>query len=573
MNQIKIAAYLRVSTDRQAKDNFSLQDQEDSIKKWAKENNALIVQVFRDEGKSGFSGVRPAFKNMLEQIKTGELVVDLVVAYNLSRIARNERDRLEACHILEQAGARFHSLMEPTPEDSDQAWMLSSFQGTMNEMQSRHQSKLAATKLNKYAELGFHTGGICPYGYTTSSVNDTLEGRTRKILVTFEDEAKIVREIYDLALNGTDGNRFGVKRIASYLNDRGIKRRGKLWTSNNIHRTLTDTIYYGERRFGKLRKRKDLHSEVVVQSVPAIIDKSIYSEVAKLLNHFAPQKNNHQALISPALLTGLAVCSNCGSPMLINTGKSGRYKYYKCRQRATCSINLCDMRQIPKDTLEHEVVNELRDKILTFEEIQANLNAIKEAVSARYKEIDKDLFVLNSRKAKLKTEYQNLISMMAKGNITSSEFINQSISQYESDLRRIDREIDELRDIVRLPIRKFGRAQTNRFIDAARKVLLNPQHHACKGLLNALVSKIEVKKDQVSLKGSKLKLMGVISAYENGHSEFRVPTHISIWRRERDSNPRYVAVYTLSRRAPSATRTPLQNGRYGRGFSRSNQGV
>ena len=31
-----------------------------------------------------------------------------------------------------------------------------------------------------------------------------------------------------------------------------------------------------------------------------------------------------------------------------------------------------------------------------------------------------------------------------------------------------------------------------------------------------------------------------------------------IWRRERDSNPRYVAVYTLSRRAPSATRPSLR---------------
>lgn len=125
----------------------------------------------------------------------------------------------------------------------------------------------------------------------------------------------------------------GTKAIAKYLNENCVKRRGKAWSFNDIHKILTDTIYYGERLYGKKRKSLRNNSEPTVQKVPSIIDKTVFDEVKEELKFYAPQKNNHQAITSPALLTGLAKCSVCGSNMFINTGKSGKYKYYKCRNR------------------------------------------------------------------------------------------------------------------------------------------------------------------------------------------------------------------------------------------------
>ena len=89
--------------------------------------------------------------------------------------------------------------------------------------------------------------------------------------------------------------------------------------------------------------------------------------------------------------------------------------------------------------------------------------------------------------------------------------------------------------------------------------MLDPESAVCKSLLLSLVDSITVYRETVLIEGPKFKAMGVISDYETGHSSFRVPSLMSIWRRERDSNPRYaINVYTLSRRAPSATQPSLQ---------------
>ncbi|GEA08673.1 hypothetical protein KUL42_34340 [Alteromonas sp. KUL42] len=253
--QTRIVGYLRVSTDRQAKENHSLADQEESIKQWAVEHDAEILDMFVDEGRSGFKGSRPAYEKMLTEIQTGQLLVDYVVAYSQSRLARNERERHTAVHILEQAGDRFISIMEPSPEDRDMDFMMSTVQGAMFEMQSRQQSKLASTKLNKYAKLGYHTGGIAPFGYKSTEVLDPIDNRKRKVLTINEEESEVVRIIFKLSLNGTSGTRMGTKAIATYLNENCIKRRGKAWSFNDIHKILTDTIYYGERLYGKNEKK------------------------------------------------------------------------------------------------------------------------------------------------------------------------------------------------------------------------------------------------------------------------------------------------------------------------------
>jgi DNA invertase Pin-like site-specific DNA recombinase/ssDNA-binding Zn-finger/Zn-ribbon topoisomerase 1 len=526
----KIVAYIRVSTSEQANENFSLQDQEESIKNWASQNNAKIVKTYRDEGKSAFTGKRLGFSKMLEDIQVGAIRADYVIAYNQSRLSRNEKNRLEAMYILQRAGMKFISILEPTPEDEDQAFLLQNMTGTFAELQSRNQGKMSAIKLNNYAQKGFHTGGIPPFGYKSVDLMDPFEKRMRKVLATNEDEANLVRLIFDLAKNGKSGNRYGVKRISSYLNDHSIKRRGRRWNLNDVHRILTNTIYFGERHYGKNRIRIDLKHEIVVQKVPAIIDNDLFNDVQKLLKNNAPEMNNHQALVSPALLTGLLKCSECGGNLVINTGKGGRYKYYKCRTRIKCSTESCSMRQIPKAKLEEEIIRELRDKVITNKSVTSMLGDIKTVVKSKYDDMNNELFILNSKKSKIEQQYQRLLVHIANGEIQPGEYVKKNMSEYESELESLMRQIHDLKDTLRLPLRRFGERQTQKFIRAARRVLLNPENEACKSLLNALVSKIVVKKSDVNLQGSKFKMMGVISGYESGHSEFRVPTHISIWR-------------------------------------------
>ncbi|MDO6533851.1 recombinase family protein [Alteromonas stellipolaris] len=538
--QPRIVGYLRVSTERQAKENHSLADQEESIKQWAEEHDAELLDMFVDEGRSGYKGQRPAFEKMLMEIQTGQLIVDYVVAYSQSRIARNERERHMAVHILEQVGARFVSIMEPSPEDRDMDFMLSTVQGAMFEMQSRQQSKLASTKLNKYAKLGYHTGGIAPFGYKSTEILDPVDNRKRKILTLNEEEAEVVQLIFNLSLSGTSGRRMGTKAIATHMNESCIKKRGKVWSFNDIHKILTNTIYYGERLYGKKRKNSRDNSSPTIQKVPSIINKSVFDEVQEELKLNAPQKNNHQALISTALLTGLAKCGICGSNMVINTGKSGRYKYYKCRNRIKCSVKSCDMRQIPKEQLEKAVLTEIKDKLLNNMTMNALLEDIKHAVKDKFSEYEIKLFELNSKKGKIESKCQRLIDLVGSGELVPSELVNKNITQHQSDVYRLENKIKEYKNFLKVPIKKFGPKKVAIFLEAARKVLLQPDSNICKSLLLNLIDKITVHSGSVLISGRKFKAMGIISSYETGHSFFKVPSHMSIWRRGRDSNPRKV---------------------------------
>ncbi|AXQ15851.1 recombinase family protein [Shewanella algae] len=534
---LMIAAYVRVSTITQAKENFSLEDQEACINNWARENNATIVKTFRDRGKSAYRGSRPAFEAMLQEIATGSLRVDCVVVYNQARFSRNENSRRVAMEILQKAGVRFKSILEPTPDDSDLECLVQGLTGTMAEFQSRGQSKMSALKLNNAAERGFHTGGALPYGFKSVYMKDLSQNKKRKILAIDEQEAEIVRLIYKLASEGTGGIRFGVKKITSYLNENLISKRERMWAVNDVHRILKDTIYYGERHFGKNRKRSDICSGIIKQTVPAIVEKELFDNVQLYLSHYAPVKNNHQAVTSESLLTGLIKCGCCGSNMVINTGKSGRYKYYKCRMRIKCSTNICTMRQIPKDTIEKVVISEIRQSIITEDFLLKIFNEIKLSIKNKYALLDRQLFELNSKKAHIEKRYARLISLIADGELSPNEFITAQIEECEKERNIFANKIREIKETIRLPIRRFGQKQTKQFIRAVQQVLLNNDTPSCKCILNALVSTITVRSDAISVRGSKFLMMVAASQYDGGHSEYRVPAHISIWRRSRDLNP------------------------------------
>lgn len=535
-NVKRIAAYIRVSTKDQAEENFSLEDQETSIKNWALNNNAVIVEIFRDEGKSGFKGVRPAFTRMLNAIQNDNLKIDYVVSYSFSRLARNELNRQKAEEIFSKKNVKFISLLEQTPDDEDAAFLMQHMHGGFAEMQSRTQSRMSANKLNQCALAGFFTGGVPLYGYKSVGIGSVGELRSRKVLAINEEEAQIVRLIYQLAKSGASGIRYGVKRIAADLNEKQIKRKGKVWTANDVHRVLTDSSYHGERQFGKNRNRADLHPDVVKQQIPAIISKDIFDDVQSLLRHNAPEKNNHQALSVVTLLTGLLKCGECEANMVINTGKGGRYKYYKCRNRIKCSTSCCSMRQIPKDELERIVLNVLREKIFTAESMNEILGDIKNIVSTKLAEMDVRLFNLNSSRAKTAQKYERLLTLLASGELEPTDFVKKNMSKYEAEIAHLDRNCAELKATLKIPFRRFGEKQTIMFAHAAQEALLDPNTTACKSLLNAVVNKIVLKKNQIELEGSKFKMMGVVSDFRSGHSEFRVPAHITIWRRERDSN-------------------------------------
>jgi hypothetical protein len=82
-------------------------------------------------------------------------------------------------------------------------------------------------------------------------VETKVVGRTgyRKILTIDEEEAPIVREIYDLYEGLTPAGPMGMKKIVEHLNKKCL-RRGQLWTVQKVQRILSDSVYTGVYNFG-----------------------------------------------------------------------------------------------------------------------------------------------------------------------------------------------------------------------------------------------------------------------------------------------------------------------------------
>ncbi len=115
---MKCVLYPRVSTEMQV-DEFSLDGQINSLKRFADREEMIVVDIYEDAGKSGKSiEGRPAFKKMLSDIENG-LQIDYILVYKLSRFGRNAADILNSLEFIQSYGINLICIEERI--DSSQA--------------------------------------------------------------------------------------------------------------------------------------------------------------------------------------------------------------------------------------------------------------------------------------------------------------------------------------------------------------------------------------------------------------------------------------------------------------------
>ena len=189
----------------------------------------------------------------------------------------------------------------------------------------------------------------------------------KKKLAIEESEAEVVREIFELYVYGRNNSpRIGIKQIANTLNGQGKLMRGKPWRIQKIHAVLSSLTYVGWHVFNKTdsksHKTKDA-SEWVKVPVPAIIDQGLFDKATKLRSAYTPLRSAPRRESSPTLLTGILKCE-CGCTMVLQTGKSNQYRYYKCSSRISKGIKACKSASYPVDKLENLVLEAVKNKIL-----------------------------------------------------------------------------------------------------------------------------------------------------------------------------------------------------------------
>jgi site-specific DNA recombinase len=353
------AIYARVSTTRQADNELSIPDQLKQLQAWCAANGFDVAAVFVEPGASATDDRRPEFQRMIAEATASPYPFTAIVVHSRSRFFRDLREFLNYEVILKRAGAKVISITQQTSEDAP-GEMASKLFSLFDEYQSKENAKHTRRAMQENARQGNWNGSKPPYGYRAVPTGQAgSRGRIKKRLEIDPAEAEIVVQLFDLYLRGRNGQPMGMKAIAAFLNERAITMRGRCWRIQKVNDILADPLYIGRfyynQRDSRTRKLRP-ESEWIEVEIPAILADDVFDRVAKRRADSDPRMHAPRAIASPAPLVGLLKCGHCGAPMIQATGKSGRYRYYKCATRIAKQVDACDCRNLPRDITDQLVL-------------------------------------------------------------------------------------------------------------------------------------------------------------------------------------------------------------------------
>jgi site-specific DNA recombinase len=326
-----IALYCRVSTDEQAREGVSLEEQQERLQAYCRAMGwSDEVVLFVDNGFSAKSTERPQLQKLLKEIEAGN--VAKVMVTKLDRLSRRLLDLLKLIDLFQEHQVSFISISESFDTNTPSGRLTLQVLGAVAEFERERIRERVLENMFHAAHQGRWLTQS-PYGYRLEN----------KELVIDEKEAEVVKRVYDLFLE----KGLGFYSIAKILNEEGIpSKQNKEWSIRSIKLMLMNPAYKGtlvwNRRDSSKKKRslKDDEEWIVVEDcLPVIIDKSTWDSVQVKL-HKSPIPP--RAKTSPHLLGGLLKCGNCGSGMSIGWSGSpkNRYRVYRCsanKNKGTCT--------------------------------------------------------------------------------------------------------------------------------------------------------------------------------------------------------------------------------------------
>ena len=333
----RAAIYVRLSKedgdldDKRKAESNSISNQKSLILNYLKDKEDIeVVSVREDDGYSGASFDRPAFKLMMQDIKDG--AVDCIVVKDLSRFAR---EYIDAGRYIERMfpalGVRFIAINDGYDSADTQAQgneIIIPFKNLINDAYCRDISIKIRSHLETKRQNGEFVGNYCVYGYKKSEAD-------HNVIVPDEYAGHVVQDIFRWIKNGMSLdaisdklNNLGILSPMAYKLSRGEnyktafqKKDELLWTPVAVRRIAANIIYTGTLVQGKITtpnhkvKMKMLYS--LTSDIAAVVDNSEAVVKAFLLCNFSRNLKDMSHNITVAL-----VDLGCRLDMLLRDNKN-----------------------------------------------------------------------------------------------------------------------------------------------------------------------------------------------------------------------------------------------------------
>ncbi|MFS0783235.1 recombinase family protein [Bacillus sp. 1P06AnD] len=355
-----IAIYCRVSTDEQAREGLSLDEQQHRMRAYCEAMDwKHHIQYFIDDGYSAKDIERPHLSELLEEIKKNN--ISKVIVTKLDRLSRNLYNLLELIKIFKEHNVSFISISESFDTNTPSGRLTLQVLGAVSEFERERIRERVIDNMFHAANKGQWLTSA-PYGYDLKDKQLHINPIT----------SKVVKRIYTMYLEENKG----FLAIAKILNEEGIpSSTGKEWWNRTIKLILMNPAYKGttiwNRREGNNKKRpeKDMEDWIIQENThEAIIDSSMWNTVQKKIEQ---RTLPSRAQSSPHLLSGLLKCPKCGSGMSVSTSgsRTNPYKAYRCsayKNKGSCNGKQYRVEEMHtlfkeglKDLLDHLPMEEL----------------------------------------------------------------------------------------------------------------------------------------------------------------------------------------------------------------------
>ena len=372
----KIAGlYIRVSTEDQAREGFSLKEQEKRLRAMCEYKGYEVYKIYKDSGISAKTGnYRPAFEELLQDIKDKKC--NTIVVLKLDRLTRSVYDWENILKFLEENDAYLDCANDDINTTNANGKMISRILTSVSQQEIERTSERTKVGLSGAIKEG-HIPARAPLGYKHIDKKLVPDPLTKDIVI----------RIYNLYFEGKS-----YYNIATIFNKEQVLGKTN-WKDTGILRIISNEVYKGDYVHGKRTNHPTYYKDVI----EPIVSKEMWEncQVQKKKN-----QKNYMRTQTYIFLQKLK-CPKCGR--ILAGGASHKIKtdkwyfYYRCEN---CKNN------IHEDKIEEKIKNLLAD-ILEYDNVvnEFFLPVLKSKVDNPKEQLEKELKNLNNKKERIRKAY------------------------------------------------------------------------------------------------------------------------------------------------------------------------
>ena len=408
----KCGLYMRVSTEDQAREGFSLPEQKERLESFCKFKGYEIVDYYEDAGISAKTGNhRPEFERLKDDIKAKK--INTIVALKLDRITRSIYDWENLMTFLDENDAYLDCVNDEINTTSANGKMISRLLMSVSQNEIERTSERTKVGLAGAIKCG-HIPHIAPLGYKHEDKRLVIDYSTKDIVV----------RIFDLYYNG-----YSYQKISNLFNEEKVLGKEN-WRDSTIVNILENEIYKGDFVHGKRTKHPTYYEDVV----EPIVSKEMWEDcqVQKKKN-----SRSYKRTLTYLYLQKLK-CPKCGRILggKATTKKNGNtYFYYYCND---CKIEF-------KEKVINDYFSQFIDELTEYDSVvnQFFLPMIKQKFDEPKEQLEKEINEQKSKLERIKKAYVNGVFELQEYN-EERKIVEKAISELESKLDTTDC-VEELR--------------------------------------------------------------------------------------------------------------------------------